>query len=98
MPEMLSPVVVAYQWERGVIVHYEVAGETCWSARGNASPGNGRIRRRIKPRSGGFPASGRMIRWRDMVMTRFEDGLIDENWTVRHYGTTTGEPLWPISN
>jgi len=30
----------------------------------------------------GFPASGREVVWRDMVTTRFEDGLIAEEWVI----------------
>ncbi len=30
----------------------------------------------------GFPASGREIMWRDMVTSRFRDGLIAEEWVV----------------
>ncbi len=30
----------------------------------------------------GFPASGRDIVWRDMVTSRFRDGLIAEEWVV----------------
>lgn len=30
----------------------------------------------------GFPASGREIVWRDMVTSRFRDGLIAEEWFV----------------
>lgn len=28
----------------------------------------------------GFPASNRQVMWRDMVVSRFEDGLIIEEW------------------
>lgn len=30
----------------------------------------------------GFPASGRRIVWRDMVTSRFRDGLIAEDWSI----------------
>ena len=30
----------------------------------------------------GFPASGRSILWRDMVTSRFRDGLIAEDWVM----------------
>jgi hypothetical protein len=30
----------------------------------------------------GFPASGRPIVWRDMVTSRFRDGLIAEDWVI----------------
>lgn len=30
----------------------------------------------------GFPATGRPIEWRDMVVSRFRDGLIAEDWLV----------------
>ncbi|MGD2067146.1 MAG: ester cyclase [Gemmatimonadota bacterium] len=30
----------------------------------------------------GFPASGLELVWRDMVVSRFEDGLIAEEWVV----------------
>lgn len=30
----------------------------------------------------GFPASGKPLRWRDMVVSRFEAGLIAEEWVV----------------
>ena len=30
----------------------------------------------------GFPASGKTIEWQDMVVSRFEDGLIAEEWTT----------------
>jgi len=30
----------------------------------------------------GFPASGREIIWRDMVTSRFHDGLIAEDWVI----------------
>jgi predicted ester cyclase len=30
----------------------------------------------------GFPATGRELVWRDMVVSRFEDGLIAEEWLV----------------
>jgi steroid delta-isomerase-like uncharacterized protein len=30
----------------------------------------------------GFPASGREIVWRDMITSRFRDGLIAEEWAV----------------
>jgi len=30
----------------------------------------------------GFPASGRPIVWRDMVISRFRDGLIAEDWVI----------------
>lgn len=30
----------------------------------------------------GFPATGRPIVWRDMVTSRFEDGLIAEDWVI----------------
>lgn len=30
----------------------------------------------------GFPATGRPILWRDMVTSRFQDGLIAEEWVV----------------
>lgn len=39
---------------------------------------------RARHRAGfqGFPASGRAIRWRDMIVSRFEDGRIAEEWAV----------------
>jgi steroid delta-isomerase-like uncharacterized protein len=30
----------------------------------------------------GFPATGRRIVWRDMVTSRFRDGLIAEDWVI----------------
>ena len=30
----------------------------------------------------GFPATGRPIVWRDMVTSRFRDGLIAEDWVI----------------
>lgn len=30
----------------------------------------------------GFPASGKALQWRDMVVSRFERGLIAEEWVV----------------
>ncbi len=30
----------------------------------------------------GFPACGRLIVWRDMVTSRFRDGLIAEDWAI----------------
>lgn len=30
----------------------------------------------------GFPASGRRVTWRDMVVSRFEGGLIVEDWAI----------------
>ncbi|HZN41599.1 MAG TPA: ester cyclase [Planctomycetota bacterium] len=30
----------------------------------------------------GFPATGRPIVWRDMVTSRFRDGLIAEDWSI----------------
>jgi steroid delta-isomerase-like uncharacterized protein len=30
----------------------------------------------------GFPATGRQIVWRDMVTSRFRDGLIAEDWVI----------------
>src|SRR5262245_29313497 len=30
----------------------------------------------------GFPATGRPIVWRDMVISRFHDGLIAEDWAI----------------
>jgi predicted ester cyclase len=30
----------------------------------------------------GFPASGRQIMWRDMVTSRFRDGLVAEDWAI----------------
>jgi predicted ester cyclase len=30
----------------------------------------------------GFPATGRPIVWRDMVTSRFQDGLIAEEWVI----------------
>ena len=30
----------------------------------------------------GFPATGRLIVWRDMVTSRFRDGLIAEEWLI----------------
>jgi len=30
----------------------------------------------------GFPPSGRTTVWRDMIVTRFEDGLIAEEWAL----------------
>ena len=30
----------------------------------------------------GFPATGRAIVWRDMVTSRFHDGLIAEDWVI----------------
>ena len=30
----------------------------------------------------GFPATGRKIVWRDMIVSRFEDGKIAEEWAV----------------
>lgn len=30
----------------------------------------------------GFPASGRQIVWRDMITSRFRDGLIAEEWYI----------------
>jgi predicted ester cyclase len=30
----------------------------------------------------GFPATGRQIVWRDMITTRFREGLIAEDWAV----------------
>jgi steroid delta-isomerase-like uncharacterized protein len=30
----------------------------------------------------GFPASGRRVVWRDMVTSRFRDGLIAEDWAI----------------
>ena len=30
----------------------------------------------------GFPATGRPIVWRDMVISRFRDGLIAEDWVI----------------
>ncbi|HUF54549.1 MAG TPA: ester cyclase [Dehalococcoidia bacterium] len=34
----------------------------------------------------GLPASGRTIVWRSMVVTRFEDGMIAEEWGVSELG------------
>lgn len=30
----------------------------------------------------GFPATGRRVVWRDMVISRFRDGLIAEDWVI----------------
>jgi steroid delta-isomerase-like uncharacterized protein len=30
----------------------------------------------------GFPATGRQVVWRDMVTSRFRDGLISEDWPI----------------
>jgi predicted ester cyclase len=30
----------------------------------------------------GFPATGRPVIWRDMVASRFQDGLIAEDWVI----------------
>ena len=30
----------------------------------------------------GFPATGRPVVWRDMVTSRFQDGLIAEDWVI----------------
>jgi steroid delta-isomerase-like uncharacterized protein len=30
----------------------------------------------------GFPATGRTIVWRDMVVSRFRDGLVAEDWAI----------------
>jgi len=30
----------------------------------------------------GFPATGRQIVWRDMITSRFRDGLIAEDWVI----------------
>ena len=30
----------------------------------------------------GFPATGRRLVWRDMVVSRFRDGLIAEDWVI----------------
>lgn len=30
----------------------------------------------------GFPASGKTLEWQDMVVSRFEDGLIAEEWAT----------------
>lgn len=30
----------------------------------------------------GFPATGRSIVWRDMVVSRFEEGLMVEDWVI----------------
>ena len=30
----------------------------------------------------GFPASGKTIEWQEMVVSRFEDGLIAEEWVT----------------
>jgi predicted ester cyclase len=30
----------------------------------------------------GFPASGRVVVWRDMITSRFRDGLIAEDWAI----------------
>jgi len=30
----------------------------------------------------GFPATGRKLVWRDMVISRFQDGLIAEEWVI----------------
>jgi steroid delta-isomerase-like uncharacterized protein len=30
----------------------------------------------------GFPATGRQVVWRDMVTSRFRDGLIAEDWAI----------------
>jgi steroid delta-isomerase-like uncharacterized protein len=30
----------------------------------------------------GFPATGREVVWRDMVVSRFRDGLIAEDWVI----------------
>lgn len=30
----------------------------------------------------GFPATGRTVVWRDMVTSRFRDGLIAEDWSI----------------
>ena len=30
----------------------------------------------------GFPATGRRVVWRDMVATRFRDGMIAEEWAI----------------
>jgi steroid delta-isomerase-like uncharacterized protein len=31
----------------------------------------------------GFPATGHPIVWRDMVISRFHDGLIEEDWVIK---------------
>lgn len=36
----------------------------------------------------GFPASGRTIEWRDMVVSRFEQGVIAEEWAVTDLAET----------
>jgi len=30
----------------------------------------------------GFPATGLTVVWRDMVISRFEDGLVVEDWVI----------------
>jgi hypothetical protein len=30
----------------------------------------------------GTPATGRVLTWQDMVVTRYEDGMIAEEWGV----------------
>lgn len=35
----------------------------------------------------GVPASGRQLTWQDMVVTRYEDGLIAEEWGVSDLGS-----------
>jgi predicted ester cyclase len=30
----------------------------------------------------GFPATGRRVVWRDMIVSRFVDGVIAEDWVV----------------
>jgi len=40
------------------------------------------IRAIHKSSSKGFPGTGRKLVWRDMVTSRFQDGLIAEDWVI----------------
>src|SRR5262245_37623748 len=45
----------------------------------------------------GFPATQRAIVWRDMVTSRFRDGLIAEDWAIRGpaHSLQLGRQKWP---
>ena len=60
-------------WEVEVTIHAEAGDRIAWERT---------VRATHKAKLGGFPPSGRMLTWRDMIVSRFEHGMIAEDWAV----------------
>lgn len=60
-------------WHVDVTIHVASGDRVAWERT---------VRATHTGKLGGFPATGRELTWRDMVVSRFDGGMIAEDWAV----------------